>query len=282
MAQFDQRRPVLPAAQRGRTKQERGFVFWLLGGLACFATATATFFGVVAGPKVLLDQHELMCGWSTNWQRFAVWLGDCPSPRTNDENKAVELVKAATERLEMAAEKLTTNAKSIPSRPAIEVVVPYESRLAAFQLALTKDDAGELQKLVTAKFRLKPYDTCQVIGMVIQKAIEQNKASELAISIVNSSLDEVPKCPTRSIIIGGGLADPKMPLDRHLLDRFLGHNGPGSFNGIGGCMWPTVQKHWPIFEKLIDKLHERMPRSSEFVQGAREFTALHKKASSLN
>lgn len=51
----------------------RGVGNLLWGGML----VAATVFGVLAGPKIVADQHELMCGWSSGWQRFAGLFTDC-------------------------------------------------------------------------------------------------------------------------------------------------------------------------------------------------------------
>jgi hypothetical protein len=50
----------------------------IFGGLAALGAGLAAVFGIISGPKNLVDFHELMCG--TNGQTLVDWWRDCPKP----------------------------------------------------------------------------------------------------------------------------------------------------------------------------------------------------------
>lgn len=136
-------------------RDQGGYWTFIWGGLV----ALGTVLSVVAGPKILADQHELMCGWSPNWQRVAGWLGDC-------------------ERFAKSA-KVAVSSKSgalITAGPVPRAVL-YRKQLQQFRIAWVDNDRQFIGQLVKSGFRLKDKDACESLDRIAVYNRDLDKAS---------------------------------------------------------------------------------------------------------
>lgn len=121
-------------------------VFW--GALVVLGTV----FGVIAGPKILRDQHELMCGWSSGWQRFAGWFGDCAA----------------------YAQKPSGPIAAAPTAPVPRAVL-YAQQLANFRTAIFDADDVYLATLRKDGFKLKSESFCAEVAREVREGRVRGK-----------------------------------------------------------------------------------------------------------
>jgi hypothetical protein len=85
--QFDPRQLSSSSQHRSEpNKRAFGTVLWSL-----FVVA-ATIFGVLSGPKVVTDSHELMCA-SSSWRPLARRFGDCAAPAKSESDRTESLAR---------------------------------------------------------------------------------------------------------------------------------------------------------------------------------------------
>jgi hypothetical protein len=155
----------------------------------------ATLFGVMAGPKVIVDNHELMCGWSPIWQRLAGLLGDC-APYVQKLRTEIIVVPGSA-----PAERL----------PQKEV---YARQRKQFLAAAHDRDEQFVGYLKREGFRAREEDTCSII----EDLASGRTVAASAVDLVMESVPPKFRCQSRAI-----LSDKReaVPIDRALLDRAL-------------------------------------------------------------
>lgn len=122
----------------------------------------ATVFGVLAGPKILADQHELMCGWSSGWQRLAGRFGDCAA-YARAQPEGTDPVANAKRRIAVAG-YTTTNADFIKAvaRGESEVVGAFQALGVrgdeqSLRTELLKSPVGSAEFTQLAEFMAKAH-----------------------------------------------------------------------------------------------------------------------------
>lgn len=202
------------------------------------AIALSTIFGVLAGPKILRDQHELMCGWSSGWQDFAGAFGDCSSYA----QKSVPTV--------------VINGPVVPQGPVANKVI-YDQTYPVFVAALGETDVGTLKQLLQSDFRLKNAHVCAALENYMPDA---TKDAPTIVGLLSQFASDGVKCKTFS-------------MDRELTpDAFL--LALGFDDATSTCNSNYSSERWAKTVALIDGWIAAKGQSKELAQVVSEKSEL--------
>lgn len=206
----------------------------------------ATVFGVLAGPKIIADQHELMCGGSPLWQGLANRLGDCSRYA---RQPAVVGSPTAT-----------------GPQPRL---MDYQKQLTDFRVAAHDGDANFLKHLSGAGFKLRNDDLCEAAKTLAAEKDFDRGRTEVEQLIV-ASLGSGKPCKAWPFLEVRPDHE-MMSLQRFVLEVVFSGSGRWARNG---CHWAEALARWPLAQSLIEKLNSAQGAAPEDLRhAARSFLA---------
>lgn len=235
LRQVDKNSRKFGAGGNGRTEGKRLKI----------AVGAAGFLLITWVPAAIawLQGHEMACGWSSGWQRFAGWFGDCAGYAQKPSQTVV------------------ITGPAVPQGPVPRAVV-YNEQLKQYRLARDDGDQEFLNKLYQSGFRLKSNSACNgwdwiafssPVDVAVSRAKVELKFSESPVT-----------CSGRAV-------------DAHLLQDLL-----DEVNRVCKPVSNLNEASWKSRIAVIDELVSARGPSESFKETARSAAIRFDKARSVN
>jgi len=210
------------------------------------ALVLSTILGVLAGPKILRDQHELMCGWSSGWQSFAGTFGDCGSYAEKSRTTVV------------------INGPVVPQGPVPKKVL-YDQNVNQFRLAFWDRDEKFLSHLHQTGFRLEGDEVCSQLDRVMREAKFDADSAGKATDVLARFADGEVRCEYGNTKVSG---------EAYLLKRGIRRN-------IEGCWSASTSENWTRTIAMIDRWVAAKGKSKDLAGEALNNLQLLKRAATV-